>query len=75
MYSAFKEFYNLLSQVDSAYHDAALKLGLTDSELDILYSLNVHGSNKPISSDPAFSLVLSHPVFLPSASLGFLPVP
>lgn len=44
MYSAFKEFYNLLSQVDSAYHDAALKLGLTDSELDILYSLNEHGS-------------------------------
>ena len=36
--------YNLLSQVDSAYHDAALKLGLTDSELDILYSLNEHGS-------------------------------
>ena len=44
MYSAFKEFYNLLSQVDNAYHDAALKLGLTDSELDILYSLNEHGS-------------------------------
>ena len=44
MYSAFKEFYNLLSQVDSTYHDAALKLGLTDSELDILYSLNEHGS-------------------------------
>jgi len=44
MYSAFKEFYNLLSQVDSVYHDAALKLGLTDSELDILYSLNEHGS-------------------------------
>ena len=38
MYSAFKEFYNLLSQVNSVYHDAALKLGLTDSELDILYS-------------------------------------
>ena len=32
MYSAFKEFYNLLSQVNSVYHDAALKLGLTDSE-------------------------------------------
>ena len=44
MYSAFKEFYNLLSQVNSVYHDAALKLGLTDSELDILYSLNEHGS-------------------------------
>ena len=40
MYSAFKEFYNLLSQLNSVYHDAALKLGLTDSELDILYSLN-----------------------------------
>jgi len=36
MYSAFKEFYNLLSQLNNAYHDAALKLGLTDSELDIL---------------------------------------
>ena len=44
MYSAFKEFYNLLSQVNSVYHDAALKLGLTDSALDILYSLNEHGS-------------------------------
>ena len=44
MYSAFKEFYNLLSQLNNAYHDAALKLGLTDSELDILYSLNEHGS-------------------------------
>ena len=44
MYSAFKEFYNLLSQLNSVYHDAALKLGLTDSELDILYSLNEHGS-------------------------------
>ena len=44
MYSAFKEFYNLLSQVNSVYHDAALKLGLTDSELDILYSINEHGS-------------------------------
>ena len=41
---AFKEFYNSLSQIDSAYHDAALKLGLTDSELDILYALSMHGS-------------------------------
>ncbi len=44
MYIAFKEFYNCLSQIDSAYHDAALRLGLTDSELDILYSINMHGS-------------------------------
>ena len=36
MYSAFKEFYNCLGQVESAYHDAALKLGLTDSELDAI---------------------------------------
>ena len=41
---AFKEFYNCLGQLDSAYHDAALRLGLTDSELDILYSINLHGS-------------------------------
>lgn len=41
---AFKEYYYLLSQIDSSYHDAALKLGITDSELDILYSLSIHGS-------------------------------
>lgn len=41
---AFKEYYNILGQIDSAYHDAALKLGITDSELDILYSLSIHGS-------------------------------
>lgn len=41
---AFKEYYNIAGQIDSAYHDAALKLGLTDSELDILYSLSLHGS-------------------------------
>ena len=41
---AFKEYYNIAGQIDGAYHDAALKLGLTDSELDILYSLSLHGS-------------------------------
>ena len=41
---AFKEYYYLLAQIDSAYHEAAVKLGITDSELDILYSLSIHGS-------------------------------
>ena len=41
MYSAFKEFYNLLSQVK---HAASFLTAATDSELDILYSLNEHGS-------------------------------
>lgn len=36
MYSAFKEFYNLLSQVDSVYHDAALKLGLTEKGEELM---------------------------------------
>ena len=56
MYSAFKEFYNLLSQVDSAYHDAALKLGLTDSELDILYSLKVFFTKRPAPQNPRSTL-------------------
>ena len=44
MYSALKNFTTCSASSINAYHDAALKLGLTDSELDILYSLNEHGS-------------------------------
>ncbi|MFR4782261.1 MAG: hypothetical protein ACLUAR_04845 [Pilosibacter sp.] len=64
MYSAFKEFYNLLSQVNSVYHDAALKLGLTDSELDILYSstntapaaIKVFFTKRPAPQNPRSTL-------------------
>lgn len=40
MDSAFKEFNNIMGMIDSAYHEAALKMNITDSELDILYVLN-----------------------------------
>ena len=42
MDSAFEEFNNIMGMIDSAYHEAALKMNITDSELDILYVLNVH---------------------------------
>lgn len=40
MESAFKEFNNFYGMMDSAYHEAALRMKLTDSELDVLYVLN-----------------------------------
>lgn len=42
MESAFKEFNNICGMIDSAYHNAALRMNLTDSELDILYVLNTY---------------------------------
>lgn len=40
-----KELNGILSDIDAAYHEAALKLGLSDSEYDILYLLcNYDGS-------------------------------
>lgn len=38
----FKEFNEILGRIDNGYHEAALKLGLSDSELDILYVLAAH---------------------------------
>lgn len=39
----FRECRELIGQIDGLYHEAALKLNLTDSELNILYVLCVHG--------------------------------
>lgn len=39
---SFKEFNKIIGQIDSTYHEAALKLNLTDSEFDILYVLCAH---------------------------------
>lgn len=40
MESLMKEFNSLQSQIVCAYHDAAVKLGVSDTELDILYVMN-----------------------------------
>ncbi len=37
MGSVFKEFNNILGTINSAYHEAARKMNLSDSELDMLY--------------------------------------
>lgn len=39
---AFKECNELISLIEGCYHEAALKLNLTDSEFDILYVLSAH---------------------------------
>ncbi len=39
---AFKECNEFMSLIDGCYHEAALKLNLTDSEFDILYTLSAH---------------------------------
>lgn len=45
MGSVFKEFNNIMGIINSAYHEAARKMNLTDSELDILYVFdNYNGS-------------------------------
>lgn len=45
MESVFKEFNNILGIINSAYHEAALKMNITDSMLDILYVFdNYNGS-------------------------------
>lgn len=41
--SEIKRLNYLTSEIDSAYHEAALKLGLSDSSIMILYTLCEHG--------------------------------
>lgn len=38
-----KRFNYLLGEIDAAYHEAALKLGLSDSAMQILYAVCNHG--------------------------------
>ncbi len=37
------EFNNIFGMIDSAYHEAALKIGMSDSELSIYYVMAIHG--------------------------------
>lgn len=40
----FKELNNIIGKINSVYHEAALKMGISDSERDILYVLCEKGS-------------------------------
>ena len=39
---AFKEYNEIMGRTKSAYHEAALKMHLSDSEMDILYILSAY---------------------------------
>lgn len=45
-----KEYNEIIGAIESAYHDAAVKLGLSDSERNILYILQVYpeGCNQSV---------------------------
>ncbi len=45
MGSVFKEFNNIIGMINSAYHEAALKMNITDSMLDILYVFDNHNGS------------------------------
>lgn len=44
MKTAFQEFNRIFGQLENIYHEAALKMGLSDSEFWILYTLSLHES-------------------------------
>ena len=39
---AFKEYNHIMGRIEAAYHEAALKMNMADSEFDILYTLNTY---------------------------------
>lgn len=47
---AFREYVELTGMIEGVYHEAALKLKLTDSEMDVLYVLAAHeqGCNQSV---------------------------
>ena len=45
--NAFRQLNYSASRIANAYHDAARRLGLSDSELDILYTLCTHAPGVP----------------------------
>ncbi len=44
-----KRYSYLTSEIDAAYHEAARRLGLSDSAMRILYTICLHGSDCPLS--------------------------
>lgn len=48
MISELKHFNYLTNEIDAAYHEAALKLHLSDSALMILYTICNHGDSCPL---------------------------
>lgn len=53
--AAMKRFNYLTTEIDAAYHEAALKLGLSDSAMLILYAICNSGDECPLSDIPHLS--------------------
>ena len=45
MHTDLKRFNCLTAEIDAVYHDAALRLGLSDSALMILYTVCTYGES------------------------------
>lgn len=50
-----KRFNSLLTELNGAYHDAAVKLGLSDSAMGVLYALCHYGGSCPLAQIVRFS--------------------
>jgi len=50
-----KRINSLQSELNGAYHDAAVKLGLSDSAMDVLYALCHYGGSCPLAQLVRFS--------------------
>ena len=44
-----RRFNYLLSETDAAYHEAALRLGMSDSTMQVLYAICNNGDSCPLS--------------------------
>lgn len=53
--STARNYSYLTSEIEAAYHEAALKCGVTDSAMRILYAICLHGEACPLSAVIALS--------------------
>lgn len=48
-FDTLKRYNHLMWEISAVYHDAAVKLGLSDSAMDILYTVALEGGSYPLS--------------------------
>lgn len=48
---------HIISETDAVYHEIALKIGLTDSAMGILYTIYMHGESCPLQEICRFSCI------------------
>lgn len=54
-FSELRRFNYIITEMNALYHRAALRLGLSDSAMSILYSLCDRGGSRPLSEICSFS--------------------